>query len=103
MKKYIITRLLNFVPLMVAITFLSFLIIEMAPGDYFSQLQMNPQISRETLDEMRTVMRERRIRHIPVVDGERVTGIISIGDLNKAEHEVQVDTIRYLQQYMSVT
>jgi len=54
MKKYIITRLINFVPLMVAITFLSFLIIEMAPGDYFSQLQMNPQISRETLDKMRT-------------------------------------------------
>ena len=39
MKKYIITRLLNFVPLMVAITFLSFLIIEMAPGDFVSIYQ----------------------------------------------------------------
>ncbi|MHC4414960.1 MAG: CBS domain-containing protein [Planctomycetota bacterium] len=56
-----------------------------------------------TLDEIRAVMRDRRIRHIPVVDGNRVTGMISIGDLNKAEHDGQVETIRYLERYMSVT
>ena len=29
--------------------------------------------------------------------------MISIGDLNRAEHDTQVETIRYLEQYMSVT
>ncbi len=56
-----------------------------------------------TLDEIRTVMRDKRIRHVPVVNGGAVLGMISIGDLNKAEHDGQVETIRYLEQYMSVT
>ncbi len=56
-----------------------------------------------TLDEIRNVMRQRRIRHLPVVEHKRVVGMVSIGDLNKAEHDVQVQTIHYLEQYMSVT
>ncbi len=56
-----------------------------------------------TLDEIRNVMRERRIRHLPVADRTRVVGMVSIGDLNKAEHDVQVQTIHYLEQYMSVS
>ncbi len=55
-----------------------------------------------TLDEIRQVMREKRIRHLPVLDGRTVVGMISIGDLNKAEHDGQEETIRYLEQYMSV-
>jgi len=57
-----------------------------------------------TCDELRKVMREKRIRHVPVIDGgsRAVLGMISIGDLNRAEIDVQVETIRYLEQYMSV-
>ncbi len=40
---------------------------------------------------------------IPLVDGANVLGRISIGDLNQAEHDVQEQTIQYLEQYMSVT
>ena len=55
-----------------------------------------------TIDELRSVMREKRIRHIPVLDDdERVMGMISIGDLNQAEINTQVQTIRYLHQYIS--
>jgi len=36
------------------------------------------------LDAMRVLMTERRIRHVPVVTGGRLTGIISIGDVVKA-------------------
>ena len=36
------------------------------------------------IDECMMLMTEQRIRHLPVVDGERVLGIISIGDLMKA-------------------
>ena len=56
-----------------------------------------------TLNELRTVMRRRKIRHIPIVKARRVLGMISIGDLNQAEHDVQEQTISYLEQYMSVT
>ena len=54
------------------------------------------------LNELRNVMRQRKIRHIPIVDGQKVLGMISIGDLNQAEHDVQEQTIQYLEQYMSV-
>ena len=37
-----------------------------------------------SLDEMRVLMTERRIRHVPVVTEGRLTGIISIGDVVKA-------------------
>jgi CBS domain-containing protein len=37
-----------------------------------------------SLDEMRALMTERRIRHVPVVADGRLTGIISIGDVVKA-------------------
>ena len=35
------------------------------------------------LDDLMKVMTERRIRHVPVVSGERLVGIVSIGDLVK--------------------
>lgn len=53
-------------------------------------------------DELRLAMRFKRIRHIPVVEDDRVVGIVSIGDLNKVEQDVQEQTIQYLEQYMSV-
>ncbi len=37
----------------------------------------------DTVDELMKAMTERRIRHVPVVDEGRVTGIISIGDVVK--------------------
>ena len=55
------------------------------------------------LDEIRAVMREKRIRHMPVVDGGLVIGMVSIGDLNRAKHDVQERTIEYLERYMSVS
>jgi CBS domain-containing protein len=36
-----------------------------------------------SLDELMKVMTERRIRHVPVVDDGKLTGIISIGDVVK--------------------
>lgn len=44
---------------------------------------------------------ELRIRHLPVVDGGRVTGIISIGDLVKAIIADQQEEIDQLGQYIS--
>ena len=56
-----------------------------------------------TLEEMRLVIRNRRVRHLPVVDDNGVVlGIVSIGDLNRADRAVQEQTIHYLEQYISV-
>jgi len=53
------------------------------------------------LDELRSVMREKRIRHVPVLDGDTLLGVISLGDLNRVERDVQEQTIQYLSQYVS--
>lgn len=55
---------------------------------------------QDTLDEVRTVIRNERIRHVPVVDSGRIAGIISIGDLNLVTERTQAETILYLEQYM---
>jgi len=56
-----------------------------------------PQTRRE---ECRAVMRSRRLRHLPVVDGDRLVGMVSIGDVLEAAEADQVETIRYLYEYM---
>nr|WP_303657451.1 CBS domain-containing protein [Asticcacaulis aquaticus] len=48
----------------------------------------------QTVDSLLELMTDRRIRHLPVMEGQKLTGIISIGDLVKskiaqAEHEAQ--------------
>lgn len=40
---------------------------------------------RETVDQLLARMTDRRIRHLPVVHGERLCGIVSIGDLVKSK------------------
>jgi len=53
MKKYIIRRFIQFIPLIFGMTLVSFFIIQLAPGDYFTQLKMNPEISVETIENLR--------------------------------------------------
>jgi CBS domain-containing protein len=41
--------------------------------------------SRETpIEDLMTVMTQRRIRHVPVIDGDDLVGIVSIGDVVKS-------------------
>jgi CBS domain-containing protein len=53
------------------------------------------------VDEVRDVIRRQRIRHLPVVDDGKVIGMVSIGDLNRAQHETHEQTIQYLEQFIS--
>lgn len=57
--------------------------------------------SATKLDELRQVMREERIRHVPVVSENSVIGVVSIGDLNFARSETMVETIRALEAYIT--
>lgn len=52
MSGYLIRRLLQMIPLLFGITFLSFLIMSLAPGNFFSQLRMNPAISPELVRQL---------------------------------------------------
>jgi CBS domain-containing protein len=56
---------------------------------------------RDTVESAMDKMTDRRIRHLPVVDGGRLLGVVSIGDLVKwriAEATAEVDAIRqYIQ------
>lgn len=51
------------------------------------------------LDQVRAVIREKRVRHIPVVERGELRGLISIGDLNQIEARILAETIVYLEQY----
>lgn len=57
--------------------------------------------SDETVNQCMTVMSEKRIRHLPVVDGTNVLGVISIGDLVQAIISDQQEEIQQLEQYIS--
>ena len=54
-----------------------------------------------SVDECMAVMTDRRIRHLPVVEGERVVGLVSIGDLVKFQSKQQSFEIQYLTNYIT--
>lgn len=53
------------------------------------------------MDEVSTIMKERRVRHVPVCDpGRGLIGIISIGDVNAFHASHREATIHYLNEYI---
>lgn len=54
-----------------------------------------------TVEECMRLMTDRRIRHLPVVEGSTIAGIVSIGDLVRSVITLQGETIQYLQQYIN--
>ncbi len=57
--------------------------------------------SLDTSDRCMQTMTEHRIRHLPVIDGDEVVGIVSIGDLVKAVIEDQRAELDSLQRYIA--
>jgi CBS domain-containing protein len=54
-----------------------------------------------TVDECMALMTDRRIRHVPVVEGGEVIGVVSIGDLVKFKSKQQSFEIQYLTDYIT--
>jgi CBS domain-containing protein len=57
--------------------------------------------SSETVNDCMSVMTEKKIRHLPVVEDNVVIGMISIGDLVKAIIADQQEEIEQLEHYIS--
>lgn len=69
-----------------------------------AQIMSSPVVTVGPTDTVQTcmgVMTDRKIRHLPVVEGGQVLGMISIGDLVKAVIEDQQQEIAQLQQYIA--
>jgi CBS domain-containing protein len=53
-----------------------------------------------SLDECMAIMVHKHIRHLPVLDQEKLVGVISIGDIVKSIIEVQGSQIEFLENYI---
>lgn len=62
-------------------------VVTVAPGD--------------SVDRCMQLVTDRRIRHLPVMDGDAVIGVVSIGDLVKAVIEDQKLELDQLQRYIA--
>jgi len=55
----------------------------------------------QTSDDCMALMTENRLRHLPVMQGDRLVGLVSIGDLVKATISEQQFIIEQLGHYIS--
>ena len=57
-------------------------------------------VAEDLVDYAAGIMTANRIRHLPIVEGERLTGVVSIGDIvNAMKQEKEVEN-RYLRDYI---
>ena len=61
-------------------------------------IQVTPS---HTVDECMRLMTSHRVRHLPVISGGKILGIVSIGDLVNWIISVQSSTIHQLETYIS--
>lgn len=52
--RYLIRRLLHAVLLLIIVSFLSFTLLQWAPGNFFDAMRLNPRISAQTIDGLRS-------------------------------------------------
>ena len=58
-------------------------------------------LSTNSLEECMAIMVHKHIRHLPVVEKNKVIGVISVGDLVKSIIELQGSQIKFLETYIN--
>ncbi|MGQ0548383.1 MAG: ABC transporter permease [Armatimonadota bacterium] len=53
MVRHVATRFFNLIPMILGITVLSFIVIQLSPGDFLAEIRLNPIVSQQTVDQMR--------------------------------------------------
>ncbi len=53
MLRHVAQRLINLIPLLLGVSLLSFIVIQLSPGDFLSEMRLNPVVSAETVETMR--------------------------------------------------
>jgi peptide/nickel transport system permease protein len=53
MRTFILRRLLSLIPILLGVTFITFLIIQLTPGDFLATMSMDPQVSPERIELLR--------------------------------------------------
>src|SRR5262245_55132335 len=53
MRTYVLRRLLQVIPLLLGISMLTFVLLQLAPGDFLNTMAENPTVSAERLEAMR--------------------------------------------------
>lgn len=56
--------------------------------------------SDRSVGEIEAIMRQERVRHVPVVEGKALIGMISIGDVNAYSAAEDHQNVEYLTQYI---
>lgn len=54
----------------------------------------------DNISYIQAIMTENRIRHVPIVEGKRLRGLVSIGDVVKAQMTEKEVENRYLKEYI---
>jgi CBS domain-containing protein len=58
-------------------------------------------VAADDIEKAMRIMTERRIRHLPIVEGKELVGILSIGDVVKSKLDESSAEIRYLRDYVT--
>ncbi len=77
--------------------------------DKFKDMQVKEVMSKDViivepnddLDYIETIMTQKRIRHLPVVNNKVLVGLISIGDIVKGMYKTNQAEIKYLRDYIT--
>jgi peptide/nickel transport system permease protein len=78
MIRHVAKRFLWMIPLLLSVTFVSFMLVQLMPGDAFTRLEMNPDLSAATLERFRAAYG--LDRPLLVQYGHWLWGVVSRGD-----------------------